>query len=88
MAPNPQCSALAAAKERKGFSYADIATKIGKSEQHVIDGTSLIFSQVEIINDLLYRLLPAHTVCTGKVKPTDAEFNALAQALDISNVCS
>ncbi|KAI0343766.1 hypothetical protein BDW22DRAFT_1428308 [Trametopsis cervina] len=37
MAPNPQCAALAAAKERKGMSYTDIATKIGQSEQHVID---------------------------------------------------
>ncbi|KAJ7042077.1 hypothetical protein C8F04DRAFT_1078222 [Mycena alexandri] len=38
MAPNPQCSALAAAKDRSaGLSYSDIAGKIGKSEQHVID---------------------------------------------------
>ncbi|KAI0821530.1 hypothetical protein BC629DRAFT_1587781 [Irpex lacteus] len=37
MAPNPQCAALAAAKERKGLSYGDIASKLGKSEQHVID---------------------------------------------------
>ncbi|TFK36280.1 hypothetical protein BDQ12DRAFT_687142 [Crucibulum laeve] len=37
MAPNPQCSALAAAKEKSGLSYAAIAQKIGKSEQHVID---------------------------------------------------
>lgn len=59
MAPNPQCVALANAKEKKGLSYADIAAKIGKDEQHVID------------------------VCTGKVTPTAAEFNALAVALDI-----
>ncbi|KAJ7348943.1 hypothetical protein DFH08DRAFT_863890 [Mycena albidolilacea] len=37
MAPNPQCSALASAKNKSGMSYADIAGKIGKSEQHVID---------------------------------------------------
>ncbi|KAJ7460863.1 hypothetical protein B0H11DRAFT_2227892 [Mycena galericulata] len=37
MAPNPQCSALAAAKDRSGLSYGDIAAKIGKSEQHVVD---------------------------------------------------
>ncbi|EKM53228.1 uncharacterized protein PHACADRAFT_259437 [Phanerochaete carnosa HHB-10118-sp] len=37
MAPNPQCAALAAAKEKQGLSYADIAAKIGKPEQHVID---------------------------------------------------
>ncbi|KAJ7184454.1 hypothetical protein C8R46DRAFT_1208650 [Mycena filopes] len=37
MAPNPQCSALAAAKDRSGMSYGDIAAKIGKTEQHVID---------------------------------------------------
>jgi len=37
MAPNPQCAALAAAKDKSRMSYADIAGKIGKSEQHVID---------------------------------------------------
>ncbi|KAI9063661.1 hypothetical protein FKP32DRAFT_1676350 [Trametes sanguinea] len=37
MAPNPQCAALAAAKEKKGMSYAQIAQQIGKPEQHVID---------------------------------------------------
>ncbi|GJE92422.1 hypothetical protein PsYK624_085760 [Phanerochaete sordida] len=37
MAPNPQCAAVAAAKEKSGLSYADIAGKIGQSEQHVID---------------------------------------------------
>ncbi|KAJ7253365.1 hypothetical protein B0H12DRAFT_1116867 [Mycena haematopus] len=37
MAPNPQCAALAAAKQKKGMSYAAIATEIGTSEQHVID---------------------------------------------------
>ncbi|KAK0495759.1 hypothetical protein EDD18DRAFT_1170609 [Armillaria luteobubalina] len=37
MAPNPQCAALAAAKEKKGVSYATIASQIGQSEQHVID---------------------------------------------------
>ncbi|KAK7035905.1 hypothetical protein R3P38DRAFT_3183716 [Favolaschia claudopus] len=37
MAPNPQCAALAAAKDRTGMSYAQIAGKLGKTEQHVID---------------------------------------------------
>ncbi|KAI0079789.1 hypothetical protein K474DRAFT_1591215 [Panus rudis PR-1116 ss-1] len=37
MAPNPQCAALAAAKEKKGLSYTQIANKIGKPEQRVID---------------------------------------------------
>jgi len=37
MDPNPQCSALAAAKVKSGMSYADIASRIGKGEQHVID---------------------------------------------------
>ncbi|KIP09348.1 hypothetical protein PHLGIDRAFT_126367 [Phlebiopsis gigantea 11061_1 CR5-6] len=36
MAPNPQCAALAAAKERKGLSYAAIAEKIGQSEERVV----------------------------------------------------
>ncbi|KZT70637.1 hypothetical protein DAEQUDRAFT_667449 [Daedalea quercina L-15889] len=37
MAPNPQCSALAAAKDKKGLSYSQIAQQIGISEQRVID---------------------------------------------------
>ncbi|KAF8066649.1 hypothetical protein FPV67DRAFT_1670140 [Lyophyllum atratum] len=37
MAPDPQCTALAAAKDKSGLSYAAIAQKIGKTEQHVID---------------------------------------------------
>ncbi|KAI0323755.1 hypothetical protein GY45DRAFT_1376092 [Cubamyces sp. BRFM 1775] len=37
MAPNPQCAALAAAMQKQGLSYAQVAQKIGKSEQHVID---------------------------------------------------
>ncbi|PIL27492.1 transcription factor [Ganoderma sinense ZZ0214-1] len=60
MAPNPQCAALAAAKDKKGLSYAQIAEKIGQSEAHVVD------------------------VCTGKIQPTQDEFNALARALDIT----
>ncbi|KIY72286.1 hypothetical protein CYLTODRAFT_55878 [Cylindrobasidium torrendii FP15055 ss-10] len=36
MAPNPQCAALAAAKEKSGLSYAQIATKIGDTEDRVI----------------------------------------------------
>ncbi|KAI0659176.1 hypothetical protein C8Q70DRAFT_1054453 [Cubamyces menziesii] len=37
MAPNPQCAALAAAMNKQGLSYAQVAQRIGKSEQHVID---------------------------------------------------
>ncbi|KAI0764980.1 hypothetical protein C8Q74DRAFT_1370861 [Fomes fomentarius] len=37
MAPNPQCAALAAAKEKKGLSYGQIAQQLGKPEAHVID---------------------------------------------------
>ncbi|KAJ7491122.1 hypothetical protein FB451DRAFT_1389857 [Mycena latifolia] len=37
MAPNPQCSALAAAKNKSGMSYGDIASRIGRSEQEVIN---------------------------------------------------
>ncbi|TDL20312.1 hypothetical protein BD410DRAFT_791100 [Rickenella mellea] len=61
MAPSPQCSALAAAQRKTGLSYKEIAAKIGKDEQHVID------------------------VCTGKVTPTQSEFDALAQALGITS---
>ncbi|PFH48816.1 hypothetical protein AMATHDRAFT_64577 [Amanita thiersii Skay4041] len=34
---DPMCKAVAAAKARTGLSYADIAGKVGSSEQHVID---------------------------------------------------
>ncbi|PAV18015.1 hypothetical protein PNOK_0650100 [Pyrrhoderma noxium] len=61
MAPAPVCTALAAAKERKGLSYSEIASALGRDEQHVID------------------------VCTGKSKPTDSEFSALARVLDITS---
>ncbi|KAJ6620358.1 hypothetical protein B0H10DRAFT_1792047 [Mycena sp. CBHHK59/15] len=68
MAPSPQCSALAAAKDAQTCiepSSRDvlrrIATKLGKSEQHVID------------------------ICTGTQKPTNAEFNALANVLGIKS---
>ncbi|KAF9813466.1 hypothetical protein IEO21_05573 [Rhodonia placenta] len=37
MAASPQCSALAAAKDKKGLSYAQIASQLGLSEQRVID---------------------------------------------------
>jgi len=37
MAPNPQCAALAAAKERTGLSYSQIAQRVGSSEQRIID---------------------------------------------------
>ena len=68
MAPNPQCAALAAAKDKKGtstmstaymlhvplpqkadcslvgMSYGQIASALGKSEQHVVDSASLFTS--------------------------------------------
>ncbi|KDQ53915.1 hypothetical protein JAAARDRAFT_38886 [Jaapia argillacea MUCL 33604] len=37
MAPDPRCTALAAAQKRKGLSYSAIATQMGTTEQHVID---------------------------------------------------
>ncbi|KAH6909894.1 hypothetical protein BKA70DRAFT_1561531 [Coprinopsis sp. MPI-PUGE-AT-0042] len=37
MAPDPQCSALAAAKNKSGLSYADIASKIGSTEARVTE---------------------------------------------------
>ncbi|KAH8110199.1 hypothetical protein DFH11DRAFT_1514709 [Phellopilus nigrolimitatus] len=67
MAPNPTCSALAAAKDRKGLSYAQIATAVGTDEQTVINACT---GQVHPIDaklfDALARVLdikaqPAHT---------------------------
>jgi len=36
MAPNPQCAALAAAKDKAGLSYAQIAQRVGSTEQRII----------------------------------------------------
>ena len=60
-----------------GLSYAQIAGKIGQSEQHVIDGTFSSGSK-----NLCSLCVIA--VCAGKVTPTTSEFNALASALGIS----
>ncbi|TBU45437.1 hypothetical protein BD309DRAFT_956168 [Dichomitus squalens] len=57
MAPNPQCAALAAAKERKGLSYAQIAAQIGKSEQHVIDVCTGATQPTQAEFDALARVL-------------------------------
>ncbi|KAA1472673.1 hypothetical protein DENSPDRAFT_881438 [Dentipellis sp. KUC8613] len=37
MAPSPQCTALAAAINRTGVSYGQLAGQLGTTEQHVID---------------------------------------------------
>ena len=42
MAPNPTCTALAAAMEKKKMNYAQVAAAIGEPEQHVIDGALLL----------------------------------------------
>ncbi|KIJ49201.1 hypothetical protein M422DRAFT_247001 [Sphaerobolus stellatus SS14] len=35
MAPNPQCTALANALKNKGYSYSQVASKVGASESHI-----------------------------------------------------
>ncbi|KAF8226712.1 hypothetical protein L208DRAFT_1406651 [Tricholoma matsutake] len=35
MAPDPQCSAVKAAKDRTGLSYEVIAQKVGSTEQRI-----------------------------------------------------
>ncbi|KAI0701766.1 hypothetical protein C8Q76DRAFT_802720 [Earliella scabrosa] len=37
MAPSPQCAALAAAQQKTGKSYGQIAQELGKPEAHVVD---------------------------------------------------
>jgi hypothetical protein len=66
------------------LSYAAIATKVGKSEQHVIDGgyPALYFYVGHSSTDVL------RSVCTGKVTPTKEEFNKLAQVLNIKDAVS
>lgn len=48
MAPNPTCSALAAAKDKKGLSYGQIAAALGENEQHVIDGAFIVASSSSV----------------------------------------
>jgi len=36
MAPDPRCAALAAAKLKKGLSYAQIASAVGATEDRVV----------------------------------------------------
>ncbi|KJA21830.1 hypothetical protein HYPSUDRAFT_41709 [Hypholoma sublateritium FD-334 SS-4] len=43
MSAHPQCAALIAAKEKKGLSWAQVASALGQSEAHVlavVNGTS------------------------------------------------
>jgi len=69
MAPNPQCTALAAAKDRSKMSYGDIAAKIGQTEQHVVDICTGVQKPTNQEFDALARALgisnapaiPAHT---------------------------
>jgi len=65
---------------RLGVSYSQLAATIGTTEQHVI-------------NCEFHILVDSHTmsqidmlVCTGTTRPTEAEFKALASALDIKDV--
>lgn len=66
-----------------GMSYAQIADRIGKPEQHVIDSACF---PIELRRELLH--IVYFKVCTGAQKPTQAEFGELARALNItSEVC-
>ncbi|KAF9653832.1 hypothetical protein BDM02DRAFT_3182279 [Thelephora ganbajun] len=82
MASNPQCTALAAAKEKTGLSYSEIAQKVKTSEQRIIDGQFDILTTYHIYpGDLLI----CDSVCTGAAVPTEAEFQAIAVALGIQD---
>ena len=65
------------------MSYGEIASALGKSEQHVID--SMLSSSNPVLYEEVDRLV---AVCTGASTPTTDEFNALARVLGITQaVC-
>lgn len=63
-----------------GLNYAQLASKIGASEQRVTDSQ---FIRLYHAVGMAYSLL---LVCTGAATPTDAEFKALGVALNIADV--
>ncbi|KAJ3888023.1 hypothetical protein GG344DRAFT_80176 [Lentinula edodes] len=85
MAPDPQCAALNAAKNRTAFSSMFVRTLIDDISPHLLRDWHL--SRVTILDDpsslLIFEL--RDIVCTGTVRPTTAEFNALARALGITD---
>ncbi|KIY53877.1 hypothetical protein FISHEDRAFT_54865 [Fistulina hepatica ATCC 64428] len=90
-APDPRCTAVAAAMKKSGLTYAQIATKIGRDEQHVIDDHNILIP-LYLRSPLLGFIassfsFPARVamVCTGSCRPTAAEFDALAGALNITS---
>ena len=65
------------------MSYGEIASALGKSEQHVID--SMFSPSSPVLYEEVDRLV---AVCTGASTPTTDEFNALARVLGITQaVC-
>ena len=62
-----------------GLSYSEIAAKLGKSEQHVIDSKFTVIRYGTFPTDVV------SLVCTGASTPTADEFKALAQVLDIKD---
>ncbi|PPQ80939.1 hypothetical protein CVT24_012871 [Panaeolus cyanescens] len=72
MAPSdPRCTAVAAAKAKSGLSYAQIASKIGKTEQEVTD----ICTGASRPNDADFKALADALGITGPL-PTDANHKA------------
>jgi len=61
MASNHECAALAAAKQRTGLSYGQIAERVNSTEQRITG------------------------ICTGKIVPTQVEFDAITVALGIQD---
>ena len=66
------------------MSYKDIADKMGKPEPFVLAGTSGFFVTAH------ESLTNVHTrsVCTGALRPSAADFNSLAEALEIKDTVS
>lgn len=65
------------------MSYGQIAEKVNKPEQHVIDGEYPVSAPVRV--HLIEHL---RKVCTGTVSPSHEEFDALARVLDITAAVS
>ncbi|KAF9044224.1 hypothetical protein BJ165DRAFT_1479897 [Panaeolus papilionaceus] len=68
---DPRCTAVANAKKNSGLSYSQIAAKLGKSEQHVID----ICTGTSRPNDAEFKALADALGITGPL-PTDSNHKA------------
>ncbi|KAG6828632.1 hypothetical protein H0H92_007224 [Tricholoma furcatifolium] len=79
MAPDPQCSALAAAKARSG-TYLHMRP-YGSTDRCILRKGLSYAAIADKIGESEQHVID---ICTGSQRPSAAEFNALAKALNIT----